>query len=64
MSLPVAALVHQIVQGLIGHGYGDQDFAALLELAAQSAGLQLESENSPITDGLGQADANEGSAVP
>jgi 3-hydroxyisobutyrate dehydrogenase len=64
VSLPVAALVHQIVQSLIGHGYGDQDFAALLELAAQAAGLQLESENSPITDGLGPADANEAGAVP
>jgi 3-hydroxyisobutyrate dehydrogenase len=64
VSLPVAALVHQIVQSLIGHGYGDQDFAALLELAAQSAGLPLESEHSLITDGLDQTDANEASAVP
>jgi 3-hydroxyisobutyrate dehydrogenase-like beta-hydroxyacid dehydrogenase len=64
VSLPVAALVHQIVQSLIGHGYGDQDFAALLELAAHSADLQLESENSPITDGLGQSDTSEPSAVP
>jgi len=63
VPLPVAALVHQIVQSLIGHGYGDQDFAALLELAAQSAGLQLESENSAITDGLGPADEDESGAL-
>jgi len=64
VALPVAALVHQIVQSLVGQGYGDQDFAALLELAARSAGLQLESENSPITDGLGQAGPSEAGAVP
>ena len=43
VPLPVAALVHQIIQTLIGRGYGDQDFAALIELEAQSAGLQLAS---------------------
>jgi 3-hydroxyisobutyrate dehydrogenase len=64
VPLPVASLVHQIVQSLIGHGYGDQDFAALVELEAQSAGLRLESENSDISDGLGQADADEAHAVP
>ena len=58
------SLVHQIVQALIGHGYGEQDFAALVELEAQSAGLQLESENSDISDGLDQPDMNGGNAVP
>jgi 3-hydroxyisobutyrate dehydrogenase len=52
VPLPVASLVHQIVQGLVGRGYGDQDFAALLELEAQSAGLELVSENSDVSDGL------------
>src|SRR5450432_1161411 len=64
VPMPVASLVHQIVQTLIGHGYGEQDFAALVELEAQAAGLELESENSDISDGLGQADANGGNAVP
>jgi 3-hydroxyisobutyrate dehydrogenase-like beta-hydroxyacid dehydrogenase len=64
VPMPVASLVHQIVQTLIGHGYGEQDFAALVELEAQSSGLQLESENSDISDGLEQADANGGNAVP
>jgi 3-hydroxyisobutyrate dehydrogenase len=64
VPLPVASLVHQIVQSLIGHGYGQQDFAALVELEAQSAGLELASENSDISDGLSQADANEANAVP
>ena len=29
VPLPVASLVHQLVQSLIGHGYAGQDFAAL-----------------------------------
>jgi 3-hydroxyisobutyrate dehydrogenase len=64
VPMPVASLVHQIVQSLIGHGYGEQDFAALVELEAQSAGLELESENSDIADGLDQGHANGGNAVP
>src|SRR5215468_8002305 len=55
VPLPVASLVHQIVQAMIGHGYGDQDFAALIELEARSAGLRLESENADVSDGLGPA---------
>jgi len=50
--MPVASLVHQIVQSLVGHGYGDQDFAALIELEAQSAGLHLVSEEADVSDGL------------
>jgi 3-hydroxyisobutyrate dehydrogenase len=52
VPLPVAGLVHQIVQSLVGHGYGDQDFAALLRLQAQSAGLELVSEDANVSDGL------------
>jgi 3-hydroxyisobutyrate dehydrogenase len=52
VPMPVASLVHQIVQGLVGRGYGEQDFAALLELEAQSAGLDLVSEEADLSDGL------------
>jgi len=52
VPLPVASLVHEIVQGLIGRGYGERDFAALLALEAQSAGLDLASEDAEISDGL------------
>jgi 3-hydroxyisobutyrate dehydrogenase len=52
VPLPVASLVHQIVQSLVGRGYGEQDFAALLELEAQAAGLELASEDSEVSDGL------------
>ena len=52
VPLPVSALVHQIIQSLVGHGYGESDFAALLQLEAESANLPLESEQADITDGL------------
>jgi 3-hydroxyisobutyrate dehydrogenase len=52
VPLPVASLVHQIVQGLVGRGHGGQDFATLLQLEAESAGLTLISENAEVSDGL------------
>jgi 3-hydroxyisobutyrate dehydrogenase len=52
VPLPVASLVHQLVQSLIGRGYGDEDFAALLQMQADSAGLTLHSEPAEISDGL------------
>jgi 3-hydroxyisobutyrate dehydrogenase len=52
VPMPVAAVVHQIVQSLVGHGHGEQDFATVIELAASSAGLQLTSEHAEIDDGL------------
>ena len=48
---------------VIGAGHADSDFAALLEMAAASAGLALESENADISDGLDPADANNVNAV-
>jgi 3-hydroxyisobutyrate dehydrogenase len=50
--MPVASLVHQLVQGLIGRGFGESDFAALLQQEADSAGLVLESEHADVSDGL------------
>ncbi len=50
--MPVAALVHELVQSLIGRGFGDSDFAALLRLEAEAAGLTLESEHADVSDGL------------
>ncbi|HEY3954206.1 MAG TPA: NAD(P)-dependent oxidoreductase [Streptosporangiaceae bacterium] len=57
VPLPVASAVHQLVQSLVGHGYGEDDFAALLIMQAQSAGLALASEDAEVSDGLepGQA---------
>jgi 3-hydroxyisobutyrate dehydrogenase-like beta-hydroxyacid dehydrogenase len=63
VPLPVAALVHQIIQALIGAGHADQDFAALIELEAAGAGLHLVSENADVPDGLDPADTNNANAV-
>lgn len=59
VPLPVASLVHQIVQGLVGRGHGGQDFATLLQLEAESAGLSLVSENAEVSDGLEPPQADE-----
>ncbi len=63
VPMPVAALVHQIIQSLIGHGHAEDDFAALIQLAAESAGLELTSENADISDGLGPPDTNNANGV-
>jgi 3-hydroxyisobutyrate dehydrogenase-like beta-hydroxyacid dehydrogenase len=52
VPLPTAALVHQILVGLVGSGLADQDFSTLLELEAKGAGLALHSEKREIPDGL------------
>jgi 3-hydroxyisobutyrate dehydrogenase len=49
---PLTALTREIVQSMIGNGYEDSDFGALLELEAKAAGLELKSENKTIDDGL------------
>jgi 3-hydroxyisobutyrate dehydrogenase len=52
VTLPTVALTHQLVQGLIGAGHGDDDFAALIVQQAAFAGMELESENADVSDGL------------
>ena len=52
VPMPVAAIVHQLIQGLVGRGYGEADFAALLQQQAESAGLSLVSEHADVSDGL------------
>src|SRR6201997_2431780 len=51
--MAVTALVREILQGLIGQGFTDQDFATLLVQQAKLAGLPLAPENVPVSDGLG-----------
>jgi 3-hydroxyisobutyrate dehydrogenase len=53
VPMPVAAAAQQVVQALMGFGYEDVDFMALLELEARSSALELEPENVPVSDGLG-----------
>jgi 3-hydroxyisobutyrate dehydrogenase len=50
--MATAALVREILQGLIGQGFADQDFATLLVQQAKAAGLPLAPENVPVSDGL------------
>ncbi len=52
VPMPLAALTREIVQSLVGNGYTDCDFAALIELEAKAAGLKLVSENARLSDGL------------
>jgi 3-hydroxyisobutyrate dehydrogenase len=59
VPLPLTALTHQIVLELIGQGFGDQDFATLLELAARGANLTLEPDDRVVDDGL-EAAAGDG----
>ncbi len=50
--MALTALVREIVQSLIGQGFTDQDFATLLIQQARAAGMPLEPENVPVSDGL------------
>lgn len=52
VPMPLAVQTREIVQSLIGNGYTDCDFAALLELEAKGAGMEIESENVEVGTGL------------
>src|SRR3954466_155668 len=52
VPMPVAAATQEIVRSMIGQGYDDVDFAALLELQARASGLELKSEEAAVGDGL------------
>ena len=54
VPLAVAAAAQQAVQALVGHGYTDVDFAALIEQQARASGLELLSEDASVDDGLGR----------
>jgi 3-hydroxyisobutyrate dehydrogenase len=52
VPIPVAALVREIVQSLIGAGNNDVDFATLLEQQASASNLALKPEDVEVSDGL------------
>ena len=56
VPLPVTATVHEILTRLIDDGFGDQDFASLIELEARASGLTLEPEHVDVDDGLSPID--------
>lgn len=52
VPMPVAAAAAEIVRAMQGSGYEDKDFAALLEIEARGAGLELMPEDTAVSDGL------------
>ncbi|MBX3139125.1 MAG: NAD(P)-dependent oxidoreductase [Trueperaceae bacterium] len=54
VPMPVTAATREAVQALIGRGHTADDFATLLLLTAEGAGLQLAPDPAPVDDGLRQ----------
>jgi len=52
VPMPVTAATREVVQSLIGNGYVDCDFAALIELQAKASGLDIKPENVEVGTGL------------
>jgi 3-hydroxyisobutyrate dehydrogenase len=52
VPMPLSSLTRDMVQTLIGNGYTDEDFSALLLLQAQASGVELKSEHVEVGDGL------------
>ena len=52
VPMPITGLTRDIVESSIGRGFAKDDFATLLLVAAANAGVELESENADVTDGL------------
>ncbi len=52
VPMPLASVTRDLVQALIGHGYTDKDFAALLLLQAKASGIELKPEHVEVSDGL------------
>ena len=52
VPMPVGAAARECVQALVGSGFTDVDFAALIELQARASGLDLVPEDVPVFDGL------------
>jgi 3-hydroxyisobutyrate dehydrogenase len=54
VPMPAAAATRESVARMVGRGYDDIDFAALLLETAKDAGLEMKSENVTISDGLSE----------
>ena len=52
VPMPISAATREIIQNLIGNGYVDCDFAALIEQAAKGAGYEIKPENVKVPTGL------------
>jgi 3-hydroxyisobutyrate dehydrogenase-like beta-hydroxyacid dehydrogenase len=63
-SLPLADYCRELVQNLIDQGYVDVDFAAMIEVQARAAGMELEPEGIAVSDGLEPAGATAADGSP
>jgi 3-hydroxyisobutyrate dehydrogenase-like beta-hydroxyacid dehydrogenase len=52
VPMPLASIARDMVQAMMGNGYADEDFAALLIQQARASGIELKPENVPVSDGL------------
>ena len=52
VPMPLASIARDMVQAMMGNGYADEDFAALLIQQARASGIELKAENVPVNDGL------------
>jgi 3-hydroxyisobutyrate dehydrogenase len=52
VPMPLAVISREQIQSLIGHGFAEQDFAALLLLEARASGMELGPEDAQVDDGL------------
>jgi 3-hydroxyisobutyrate dehydrogenase len=52
VAMPAAAATRESIARMVGRGYDNVDFAVLLQEMARDAGLELESENVKVDDGL------------
>jgi 3-hydroxyisobutyrate dehydrogenase-like beta-hydroxyacid dehydrogenase len=52
VPLPIASATRQIIAQEVGEGNTDADFATLLLRVARGAGLDIQSENQQVDDGL------------
>jgi hypothetical protein len=50
--MPLASVTRDLIQGMMGNGMTERDFATLLLQQARAAGIELEPENVPVSDGL------------
>lgn len=55
VPMPLAAATAELVQAAIGAGHRAEDFAALLQMQATGAGMELKPEDAAVDDGLGAA---------
>ena len=53
VPMPLASITRDLLQTLIGNGLDGEDFAKLIVMQARASGLELQTENAAVDDGLG-----------